>query len=328
MYTAFERFFLILALAGLLVCGLATPTPARAMAFDPTTLIAREALATAPAPSSTNPELAQAPLLVEVGFYVVFALSGVGACIMLWHVIGQRRRQKEVVSRPDWNRLVGAPTAVYVAQDGKLVSVAMADPQGNVQAPEMAEKADAQSEQEELCELEVPTEPGLLDKWDESGEWEGPADLDDLDEWGEFQSPAADDLTVPALDGADNGMTPVDSQPALPRGTRSGSILSPIRRKSLEAWLRRAVSEDAPDLMAEGIALDQEGHKAEAYDIFVAVTRLAPGYAGAWLWRGGLSTRLLESAYCLEKVLELDPDNVIARKGLDWTLARLSGTEK
>lgn len=100
-----------------------------------------------------------------------------------------------------------------------------------------------------------------------------------------------------------------------------------IRRKALESWMRRATPEDAEDLMREGIRLAKAGETAQAYDIFSTVTRLVPDYVEAWLWKGGTALHPQESVRCLQRALELDPDNPRARQGLAWALARLQASE-
>lgn len=101
------------------------------------------------------------------------------------------------------------------------------------------------------------------------------------------------------------------------------------QRKSLESWLRRATVEDVAVLvlMEEGIRIAQEGRKAEAYDVFDAITRLVPTHVEAWLWKGGMAFHPEESVRCLQRALDLDPDNVRARAGLAWALARLQEAE-
>lgn len=100
-----------------------------------------------------------------------------------------------------------------------------------------------------------------------------------------------------------------------------------IRRKALESWMRRATPEDAEDLMREGIRLAKAGETAQAYDIFSTVTRLVPDHVEAWLWKGGTALHPQESVRCLQRALELDPDNPRARQGLAWALARLQASE-
>lgn len=100
-----------------------------------------------------------------------------------------------------------------------------------------------------------------------------------------------------------------------------------MRRKALESWMRRATPEDAEDLLREGIRLAKAGEKAHAYDVFSTITRLVPDHVEAWLWKGGTALHPQESVRCLQRALELDPDNPRARQGLAWALARLQESE-
>ncbi len=140
-----------------------------------------------------------------------------------------------------------------------------------------------------------------------------------------------------ALAELDRYVSPLPPEPrqplSVPTSGGSGNEQPPawedteMRRKALESWLRRATPEDAEDLMREGIRLAKAGEKAQAYDIFAAITRLIPDHVEAWLWKGGTALHPQESVRCLQRALELDPDNPRARQGLAWALARLQASE-
>lgn len=139
-----------------------------------------------------------------------------------------------------------------------------------------------------------------------------------------------------ALAELDRYVSPVPSEPRQPlaQGGEQGAGAAPalwedaeMRRKALESWMRRAAPEDAEDLMREGIRLAKAGEKAQAYDVFATITRLVPGHVEAWLWKGGTALHPQESVRCLQRALELDPDNPQARQGLAWALARLQASE-
>jgi twitching motility two-component system response regulator PilG len=75
----------------------------------------------------------------------------------------------------------------------------------------------------------------------------------------------------------------------------------------------------ARDPLAEAIDLAQQGDKGEARWLLQEVCRTDPSNAKAWLWSASVAETVPEAVICLDRVLDLDPENSTARR---W-LARL-----
>lgn len=275
-----------------------TATAAPAVAENPTAAPTAAPPATATAePVAAEPARVDqpgVPAFVEIGFYVVFFLSIVGVGAMLRHIVMLRRqrRQPAATTQETRGRQTRKPEGVDFAWDEGLVPITLSDAEGEALAPEVAEAL------AELDGYQTPRSTSLV-------------------------SPVPGSPLLPTADeiAAAIEVTPAQQPPA-------SSTASEIRRKALESWLRRAAPEDIRDLMQEGTALARQGHKADAYDVFTTITRLAPEHAEAWLWKGGLAFHPRESVRCIQRALDLDPDNPRAREGLAWALARLSATEE
>jgi len=65
-----------------------------------------------------------------------------------------------------------------------------------------------------------------------------------------------------------------------------------------------------------GIEAARENKKEEARQLFRLLTRQEPNNAQGWLWLAGVAENREERQAALERVLELDPDNEMALKGL------------
>ena len=252
---------------------------------EPTVTAVPSSTLVPPTPQPINLGRTGVPAFVEVGFYIVFFLSILGAGVMLRHVILARREKSKGTQEGTHVGKSAGPDGVDVAWDEGLVSVTMNGAEDEALAPEVAEA---------LAELDV------------------------------YTTPRPDGSVMPTANKITEATEPV-SKPSRPE--ESGST-SEIRRKALESWLRRATVDDAEDLIKEGISLAREGHKADAYDVFTSITHLVPDHVEAWLWKGGLAFHPRESVRCLQKVLDLDPDNERAREGLAWALAKLSAEEE
>lgn len=72
---------------------------------------------------------------------------------------------------------------------------------------------------------------------------------------------------------------------------------------------------DAQELVREGKRVARAGDRATAYRLFVRALETDPRNEEAWLWRAGTSTDLAEALACLERVLEINPDNLRAQRG-------------
>ena len=136
----------------------------------------------------------------------------------------------------------------------------------------------------------------------------------------------------PPAPGSETGGTAADSGPDATERFAAGTTAAPSDMPPAEPTRDRenspAGAESLHGMMQEGMRLARAGRKAEAYDAFSAVTRMAPKYVEAWLWKGAAALHPQESVRCLQQALALDPDNRRAREGLAWALARLSALEE
>jgi tetratricopeptide (TPR) repeat protein len=85
-------------------------------------------------------------------------------------------------------------------------------------------------------------------------------------------------------------------------------------------------SELAPlELLRQGREAARAGDRLVAYRLFVQVLELDPDSEEAWLWRAGTAEQPDEMVRCLTRVLEINPDNPRARRGLAEVQERLAG---
>jgi len=82
--------------------------------------------------------------------------------------------------------------------------------------------------------------------------------------------------------------------------------------------------EQPEDKLARAISAVKQGRKAEAERLLKAVVQEAPRNAEGWLWLGAAVSSPSETLYCLERVLEIEPDNQRAQAGIQWAKAQLS----
>jgi tetratricopeptide (TPR) repeat protein len=75
--------------------------------------------------------------------------------------------------------------------------------------------------------------------------------------------------------------------------------------------------DDARDLRQRGIQTAKAGQKDEARDLLQRSIRLDPTNEAAWLWLASVARDNRERIFCLQKLLEINPDNENARKALD-----------
>jgi hypothetical protein len=80
------------------------------------------------------------------------------------------------------------------------------------------------------------------------------------------------------------------------------------------------------DLLQRGIAALKAGDKAEARRLLGRIIRQNPRDEQAWLWMSGAVDTARERATCLTKVLEINPQNETARRGLTTLKKRLPTT--
>ncbi len=76
-------------------------------------------------------------------------------------------------------------------------------------------------------------------------------------------------------------------------------------------------------LLQQGIAAAKAGDSFRARQALQRVTELAPDNELGWLWRASVASSPQETLTCLERVLEINPANAQALKGLEWAKARI-----
>lgn len=74
----------------------------------------------------------------------------------------------------------------------------------------------------------------------------------------------------------------------------------------------------ATDPVAEGREALLAGEKARAQALLQTVVRDDPDNVEAWIWLAGTHRRAEEIAYCLNQVLEREPNNAQALEGMAW----------
>jgi twitching motility two-component system response regulator PilG len=70
-------------------------------------------------------------------------------------------------------------------------------------------------------------------------------------------------------------------------------------------------------LLQQAIAAAKVGDKAKARPLLIDVTEMDPGNEAAWMWRASVSLTPKDAAWCLSKVLALNPANKQAQGWLD-----------
>lgn len=73
---------------------------------------------------------------------------------------------------------------------------------------------------------------------------------------------------------------------------------------------------DTQSILQLGIEAARSGDKAEARELFRLVTREDPNNAQGWLWLAGVAEDREEKRAALERVVQIEPGNELARKGL------------
>lgn len=73
---------------------------------------------------------------------------------------------------------------------------------------------------------------------------------------------------------------------------------------------------DPDSILQLGIEAARDGNRDEARNLFRMLTRQEPNNAQAWLWLAGVAENREERQSALERVVELDPTNEMAIKGL------------
>jgi tetratricopeptide (TPR) repeat protein len=77
------------------------------------------------------------------------------------------------------------------------------------------------------------------------------------------------------------------------------------------------------DLLRQGIAAAKAGQREHARDLLMRVVEQDEENGLAWLWLSGVVDSLDDREVCLENVLSIDPDNTLARNGLELLYRQL-----
>jgi hypothetical protein len=86
-----------------------------------------------------------------------------------------------------------------------------------------------------------------------------------------------------------------------------------VRRQGYEEEARMA---DSDQILQLGIDEARNGNREAARNLFELLTRQEPGNAQGWLWLAGVADGTDQRREALQHVLALDPENEMARKGL------------
>ena len=81
---------------------------------------------------------------------------------------------------------------------------------------------------------------------------------------------------------------------------------------------------DAQHAIEQGIAAAQANNQRTAYYYFYAATQADPMDEQAWLWRASAAPEPRDALFCLAAVLAINPDNPVARHGLEQISAAVA----
>ncbi len=70
------------------------------------------------------------------------------------------------------------------------------------------------------------------------------------------------------------------------------------------------------ELVVEGIAALKAGDKSKAFAALTQAIYLQPQNESAWIWLSGVCARDAERKFCMERVLEINPNSEVAQLGL------------
>ena len=76
------------------------------------------------------------------------------------------------------------------------------------------------------------------------------------------------------------------------------------------------------DLLKQGIAALKDGRKAQAHSLLTQVVQQDDQNEMAWLWLSGAVDTDEDRRICLENVLAIDPNNGVAKRGLESLIAK------
>jgi hypothetical protein len=125
---------------------------------------------------------------------------------------------------------------------------------------------------------------------------------------------------APPASAAQAPIVPAANGQVVSTGDDRGSPLvePPARPQKVGVGLQHGTpaERDAAELLLWGQRAARAGDRPIAYRLFSRVLDVDPLNEEAWLWRGGTSDDPGETVRCLERVIELNPANDRARRGL------------
>jgi len=81
---------------------------------------------------------------------------------------------------------------------------------------------------------------------------------------------------------------------------------------------------DAQHAIERGIAAARANKQRTAYYYFYAATQADPDNEQAWLWRASTAPQPRDALFCLAAVLAINPDNPVARHGIEQISAAVA----
>jgi PST family polysaccharide transporter len=81
---------------------------------------------------------------------------------------------------------------------------------------------------------------------------------------------------------------------------------------------------EAAEAIERGIVAARDHNQATAYYYFYAATQADPDNEQAWLWRASTALRPRDALFCLAAVLAINPDNPVARHGIEQISAAIA----
>jgi hypothetical protein len=116
-------------------------------------------------------------------------------------------------------------------------------------------------------------------------------------------------------------MAKISHSNALPPIGEALRVVAPPVARAIEEEARMA---DSDQILQLGIEEARNGNREAARNLFELLTRQEPDNAQAWLWLAGVADGTDQRREALQRVMALEPDNEMARKGLQAMGAPLS----
>ncbi|MGD8623382.1 MAG: tetratricopeptide repeat protein [Anaerolineae bacterium] len=82
-----------------------------------------------------------------------------------------------------------------------------------------------------------------------------------------------------------------------------------------------------PNLLQQGVEAAKAGRKEEARRLLLQVVEWDERNEQAWLWLSGVVDSPQEKLTCLQNVLDINPDNSVARAGVEWLEEQAAAAE-